>query len=164
MTSGGGQPGARVGRLIERAAPQLRQFANLALPSVLVVYDNIVVNGQRPRGGYSIHLESSFIDFGMYGLQTVVCKVVQTPVAPRLVPVSDGRGGERQMTEDERVYISAVAVLQEHHESRDPYLVTYHNYFACRPLPPAALRGGDDRHFEKPSHPNTSPQEWREIL
>jgi hypothetical protein len=67
------------------------------------------------------------------------------------------------MTEKERVYISALAAMYEHPETSQPFLCVYHNYFAEIPLPPEIFRGTNDRHFRKPVHPNTSPQEWEEV-
>jgi hypothetical protein len=73
----------------------------------------------------------------------------------------DGRGGKRQMTKDERKYISAVAVLYKDNDAA-PYIVTYHNFFASEPLPFDVFAGTRDKHFVKPSHPNQTPQEWIE--
>ena len=161
-TSGGGVPGSRVFGHIKKAAPQLKRFADRSLPCVLVLFDNIVVEGLRPRAG-CIHLDPSFIDFGMYGLETVVLGQGSEAPTDRLVHIADGRGGRRQMTEDARAYISAVAVLREEPESAEPFLLTYHNYFGRVPLSATELRGPLDHHFRKPSHPDHCPQTWEEI-
>jgi hypothetical protein len=68
------------------------------------------------------------------------------------------------MTEDSRRYVSAVQVLQESIDTGEPFLATFHNYFALRPLPRTVFRGPLDRHFVKPHHPNESPQAWDEDL
>jgi len=161
-TTGGGRPGARTFSVIKRAAPQLKRFADRGLPCVLVLFDNIVIDGMRPRAG-CIHLESSFIDFGMYGLQAVHLSPESPEPGSRLVQVADGRGGRRQMTDDARVYIGALAVLYEHPETSEPLLYVYHNYFAEVPLSPQIFRGPHDRHFRKTRHPDESPQEWQDV-
>jgi hypothetical protein len=156
-TTGGGTPGARAASQIKAAAPQLKSLSHLGLPSSLVLFDNIVVDGRRPRAG-CIHLEPSFIDFGMYGLQAVHLQL--DPADGHVVSSTDGRGGRRQITQDIRRYVSAVAVL---YEAPEPHVYVYHNCFANIPLSLAALRGPLDRHFEKPTHPDASPQQWREV-
>jgi hypothetical protein len=161
-TMGGGTPGARTFSVIKRAAPQLKSFANRGLPCVLVLFDNIVVDGMRPRAS-CVHLEPSFIDFGMYGLQAVRLRPESPEPGSRFVHIGDGRGGRRQMTEDDRVYVSALAVLGEHHNSSEPFLCVYHNYFARLPLALEVFRGPHDRHFCKPAHPNELPQTWEEV-
>lgn len=153
-TLGGGTPGRRVFELIRRAAPQLKRYANRRLPSVLVTYNNIVLDGYQ---GGTKHLTPSFIDFGMYGLQTVLI-APDADGGPHYVPVGIGRGGRRQMTPEDRDYISAVAVLGP--PETGPSVVIYHNYFAAVPLPSEMFRGGMDQHFRKPGHPNQTPQMW----
>jgi len=157
-TTGGGRPGARIFSIIKRAAPQLKRFAEKNVPCVLVLFDNIFIDGMRPRGR-CIHLESPFIDFGMYGLQTVDL----TQEGDKHVHIREGRGGHRQLTGDARVYISSLVVLNGKPESSEPFLYVYHNYFARIPLPQGIFRGPNDRHFRKPTHPNESPQAWEEI-
>ena len=160
-TSGGGRPGSRVFSIIKRAAPQLKHFSYQHLPGVLVLFDNIVIDGMRPRAG-CIHLQSSFIDFGMYGLQTVHL-TTESPEPGSQLSYGNGRGGRRQMTQDARDYISAVAVLYEHPETYEPFLYIYHNYFARIPFPFDICRGPYDRHFRKPDHPDNCPQKWEEV-
>lgn len=161
-TSGGGRPGSRVFSIIKRAAPQLKHFSYQHLPGVLVLFDNIVIDGMRSRAG-CIDLNSSFIDFGMYGLQTVHLTTESPEPRSRLIRCGDERGGHRQMTEDARNYISAVAVLYEHPETCEPLLYIYHNYFTHTPLPFDIFRGPYDRHFRKPDHPDNCPQKWEEV-
>jgi hypothetical protein len=160
--SGTTNPGDRAARHIKEAAPQLKRQATADAPGVLVLYDNIVVDGFRPWG-HSKHLCSSFIDFAMYGYQTVNLQLLPSADGVRVIDAGDGRGGRRRLTTDERTYISAVAVLHEEPESGDPFLVTYHNYFARWALATTAFRGGRDRHFRKAIHPDGSPQEWEEV-
>jgi hypothetical protein len=99
----------------------------------------------------------------MYGLQAVYLAPETPDRGSRLMHVGNGRGGRRQMTEDSRVYISAVAVLNEEQGSSQPFLYTYHNYFARIPLPIEVFRGPLDRHYRKPAHPDECPQAWEEV-
>lgn len=162
-TSGGGTPGARVCRHIKKAAPQLKRFAHCSMPCVVVFFDNIVIDGMRPRVR-CIHLDPAFIDFGMHGLGTVILAQETHERGNHLVHVADGRGGRRQMTETDRVYISAVAVLEEEPGSGELFLSTYHNYFASLHLPDTMFRGPLDRHYRKPAHPDCSPQTWEKVF
>jgi len=161
FTIGGGTPGARVFEKMRSAAPQLKAQAGRNIPYVLVLFDNIAGGGWRIGGKY---LDSSMIDFGMYGLQTVLLARESPHPEARLVSVGSGRGGRRQMSEDERVYISAVQVMSESPGvDSEPFVITYHNCFAAIPLPRDIFRGQLDRHFAKPSHPAESPQLWDEV-
>jgi hypothetical protein len=157
-TIGGGKPGRRVQNEIIRAAPQLKQYQTLHVPLVLVLYDNIVIAGERPHIPNKL-LEPSFIDFAMYGLQTEVFARRTASDQYLLEHLGSGRGGKRQTTASERIYISAIAILYQH-ESQTPFLFTYHNYFAEVPLPFRVFSGPNDRHFVKPAHPDQTPQEW----
>jgi hypothetical protein len=152
---GGGMPGARVFDHIKSAAPQLKRHAEPGLPCVLVLYENIVVDGIRVAGKY---LDPAFIDFGMYGLQTVI--LAANPGISDPHTIRSGRGGRRQLTPESRKYISAVQVLQEVRETSEPYILTYHNFYARWPLATTTFDGPNDRHFQKSRHPDASPQEW----
>jgi len=160
-TSGGGRPGSRVQTAIKRAAPQLKKYRRLGIPLVLVLYDNIVVNGIRPHARNGL-LEPSFIDFAMYGLQTEVFKKVPLAQGFALEHSGSGRGGKRQTTETERTYMSAVCVLYENDPS-PLFIYSYHNFFAEVPLPFHIFSGPEDRHFRKPGSPNRTPQEWEVV-
>lgn len=151
-TSGGGTPGRRVRLEIQSGAPQLKEYRDLGIPTALVLYDNIVVNGDRP-GARNVHLEAWQIDCGMYGLQTVRLEM------PSGRWLGDGRGGKRQLTRDQRRYISAICVLYEEFEA----LWVYHNYFASVPFPVSLFNEPQDRHFAKAAHPDTSPQVWQPL-
>lgn len=159
-THGGGTPGARVYEKIRAAAPQLKAKAKSGAPSILVLYNNIAAGEWRVG---SHHLDGSAIDFGMYGLQTALLQ--RSPDEGRWVNVGPGRGERRQMSEDARIYISAVQVLWESPgEVSEPLVFTYHNYFAVVPLSAELFRGPLDRHFRKPAHPDGSPQIWEEVV
>jgi hypothetical protein len=141
----------------------LKAFANRYLPCVLVLYDNIVVNGIRPRAVSQL-LEPSLLDFGMYGLQAVDLSnpgINEAGIDTSII--ANVRDGKRQMTQDSRVYISAVSVLCEDQNGEEPCLYSFHNWFAKIPLPLYLFRGPNDRHFVKPDHPDRCPQQWEKI-
>ncbi len=48
-TTGGGRPGKRIYDHIKSAASQLRTYKDSATPCVLLLYDNIIVDGMRPH-------------------------------------------------------------------------------------------------------------------
>jgi hypothetical protein len=154
-TGGGDRPGRRAHELIKRAARQLGRYRDLGVPCVALLYDNIAVDGYRP-GTPNRHFDPAFIDFGMYGLQTVILSVSREQIRS----IGDGRGGKRQATASERTYLSAVAVLYEGEVPEQNFLVVYHNYFAAHPLPREVFSGRLDHHFRKPGHPDQTPQEW----
>ncbi len=162
-TSGVTEPGKRVFKEIQRGAKQLKKYAHCGLPCVLVLYDNIVVDGIRPRAVSQL-LEPSLLDFGIYGLQTVILSVsCPNDRGDDVRVIANGRGGKRQMTADSRAYISAVSVLCKDQDGGEPYLHSYHNFFANAPLPRHLFRGPKDRHFTKPDYPNKCPQVWDKI-
>lgn len=157
-TSGISQPGKRIYDAITDGAKQLKQFKHHRLPCVLILYDNIVVDGVRLRAVSQL-LEPSLLDFGMYGLQTLTLSVPSPDYRDTDIRVTaNGRGGERRMTGNMRVYISALSVLCEGQNGGEPYLYSFHNWFANIPLPQHLFRGPKDRHFAKPDHPDRCPQ------
>ena len=161
-TLGVEQPGKRIYDEIRRSAGQLKRFANCTLPCVLVLYDNIVVDGVRL--GVSQLMQPALIDFGMYGLQTETLSVPSSDYPDMDIRVTaNGRGGKRQMTPDSRVYVSAVSVLCEGQNGEEPYLYSFHNWFANIPLSRHLFRSARDLHFAKPDHPDKCPQKWVEI-
>jgi len=149
--------GRRVRRAIEDAAPQLKKFRDEHIPTVVFLYDNIVVNGIRPYPR-SPYFNPQQIEWGMYGQHAVDYEV---PVLGSPIYLSDRRGGNRELTNEQRTYVSAVAVLAEGGESAR----YYHNYFATVQLSRAVLDDERDRHFHNPSHPlETAAAGWAELL
>lgn len=154
MTVSNERPGKRIQEKIRKAAPQLRKYRNKKVPLVLVLYDNIVLDGHIPNG----FLEPHLVDFSMYGLQTAV--FIQE--LNELKHIGRGRGGRRQTTPTERTYLSAIAILYEI-DRHSPFLYVYHNYFAEAKLPFEVFSGHKNRHFVKSVHPNYTPQQWTEV-
>jgi hypothetical protein len=162
FTVGGGTPGKRVFEKIKNAAGQLSKHKDSGLPCVLLLYDNIVVDGTRLH--YQNYLlDPCFIDYGIYGLHSVILSKPNSYPAENPRYVGEGRGDKRQLTENQRLYISAVSVLYENQKSGEPFILTYHNFFAKVKLPFDIFSDPYDHHYIKPNHPNLAPQDWVEF-
>jgi len=150
-------PGKRVYGAIKDAAPQLRRYKDEAFPEVLLLYDNIVDDGSWPFGRNE-YLAPLDISAGMFG-----SLVVQVWLHPNEKPtaVNDStHGGKRQLTETERLYIGAVAVLNEATD-QDPIRIDFfHNWFSSKRLRPEYFLHPSDRHFIKAGHPDRTGWEW----
>jgi hypothetical protein len=154
--SGGGIIGSRARRHIRDAADQLKSHRAEALPSVIVLYDNIRFDGARPCFPYA-DLQSFHIDAAMFGFiqATVTLSGGSTQCSK-----PDKAGGSRTATKSEKRYVSAVCVL---YDLSDLFMVTYHNFFAEHPLPVTMFRGPLDAHFAKPTNPDLCPGVWKKI-
>jgi hypothetical protein len=144
--------GARARNHIREAADQLKAHSSDNLPLVIVLYNSI-----RRHGGNFFtpmrHLEAHDIDGAMYGDMVVEVALMNT-----VATSPDRNGGKRTLTQTEKVYISAVAVISD---LDDRTMLIYHNYFATVPLPQDFFIGPDFDHFEKPESPFTTPWQWR---
>ena len=102
--------------MIRDAAPRLRKHNADGLPCVIFALDLT----------WHTHLSDIDIDAAMFGQPLV-----------RLYPdeksADVGHGGGRQMTEDDRVYVSAVCVM----DRRELRLSIYHDPFATQPRAPS---------------------------
>jgi len=156
-TTGGSLDGSRVRGVIHSAARQLKCFRDERIPTVLVLYDNIVVDGIRPYRARCPYFDPTQIEWAMYGRHVAE---FQLPLRGDPIWLGDRRGGKRQLTGESRTYISAVAVLAE----RGEYAWFFHNYFATVPLSRALLNDERDRHFHNPSHPLKHLAGWVELI
>jgi hypothetical protein len=106
--------GKRVRKAIHGAAPQLRRYEDTLLPEVLLLHDNIYDNpkldGHWPfaRNEY---LEPLAIEAAMFGSPQIRFRLNCKRTA--IDSTGSSHGGGRQFTETERLYIGAVAVLNE---------------------------------------------------
>jgi len=152
--AGGTFDGLRIRGAIEKAAGQLRRARTTAQPAVLLLHDNIVVDGVRP---YMVNyvFNPTLLEWGMYGDHVAVFEV---PAHGRAIDCGDKRGGNRQLMPDARNYISAVLLLTRGTDG--PYVWAFHNFFAKTKLPRSAFSGPGDRHFRNPSDPLTGPVGW----
>ncbi len=127
------EPGKRARSSIEDARGQLRPYAEAGVPSVIVLYDNILVDGIRPypNSPFSFSpLSPTDIDIALYGLWQANVRIHQDFKTESL---GDTRSGWRQI--HDRQIISAVCVVYEHPENEGLFIITYHNYWASAPLP-----------------------------
>ena len=154
----------RVGAVCERArshireaAAQLRPYRSEKVPLVVVLYDNIQIDGRRPVFPYA-DLQTSQIDAAMYG-------------AARPQQVCSASGGKRSsrakeesgstLTRAERCYVSAVGVL---YDIPSLFMVTYHNFYATVPLPLPIFSGERDIHLKKAGDPEQTPGAWERVV
>lgn len=153
--AGGFFDGRRLRDAVSKAAGQLKTFRDEGLPSIVVFYDNIVVNGVRPYPRCP-YFDPTQIEWAMYGQHVADYHV---PLHGDPIPLGDRRGGKRVLTERNRLYVSAVAILSEFGE----YAWFFHNYFAAVPLSRAVFHDDRDRHFHNPSNPLQSLAGWDEL-
>jgi hypothetical protein len=162
----GDEPGRRIRGHIEQAEKQFRRYEAERVPCLVVLYDNIVVNGFRPYppGGFMVDMSNPLypyhIDVGMYGLQSVPLRLHQDGQSEC---VGDVRGGKRTLRAGHQDNISAVATLHDYDENYGLFLIVYHNFFAKNPLPKALFAHAKDKQLEKPGDPETSPGQWQPV-
>jgi hypothetical protein len=152
------EPGNRARYLINDARGQLRPYAEAGVPSVAVLYDNIIVDGTRayPSSPWSFSpLSSTDIDVALYGLWQAN---VRLHPGGRAQSLGDTRSRWKLMRD--RQVISAVLVVYEHPEKDDLFVIVYHNFWARVPLPRDVFNGENDRHFAKVSDPDLRPDNW----
>jgi hypothetical protein len=160
----GDEPGRRVRKHIEKAERQLRRYNDQQVPCLVVLYENIIVNGFRPYqpGGFLVDpmhpLFPGNIDVGMYGLQAVRLRIHQDG---RSESLGDVRGGKRTLRFEHQDNISAIVTLHDYAPDYGLFLIVYHNFFAKNPLPKTVFADSKDKHLEKPGHPESCPGEWR---
>jgi hypothetical protein len=152
------EPGKRARSLIEDARGQLRSYAEAGLPSVVVLYDNILVDGKRPypNSPYAFSpIGPTDIDIALYGLWQANVRFHSDGTTE---PLGDTRSKWRRI--HDRQIISAVCVLYEHHETEDLFAITYHNHWASVPLPKNIFVGKYDCHLAKAFNPDLQPNDW----
>ena len=154
----GDEPGRRVRTHIEDAERQLRRYDAANVPTLILLYDNIVVDGFHVHPtDFCIHPLAPYnIDVGMYGLQIANIRLHQDG---RTESLGDTRGDKRTLRHTHRTNVSAVAVLYDYAPDYGLFLIIYHNYYARIPLPKSLFAHAKDRQFEKPD-PQASPGPW----
>jgi hypothetical protein len=152
-------PGKRVQKQIDRSKNQTERFAVRQIPCVIVLYDNIVVNGMRPFYP-NYYLSPTDLVFGMYGELTAT--IVFDKAAGRIIEARREFGKNQNLTAERRQEISAICVLCDFLENVPPCLYTYHNVFATPPrqLSRKIFAGVNDRHFRNPVNGNTFVADW----
>jgi hypothetical protein len=162
----GGENGRRARTHIEDAERQLRRYSDQGVPCLVVLYDNIVVNGFRPNRPEFFPVDvlnplyPYHIDVGMYGLEAQRLRLHQDG---RTELLGDMRGGKRTLRLGHQDNISAVVTLHDYDTNRGLFLIIYHNLFARNPLPRGVFVHSNDTQLEKPSHPEFCPGNWQPI-
>jgi hypothetical protein len=162
----GDKPGRRVRMHIEKAERQLRRYDTQKVPCLVVIYDNIIVNGFRPNppGLFLIDISNPLnpyhIDVGMYGLQVARLRIHQDG---RTESLGDVRGDERTLRFAHQDNISAVATLHDYDLNYGLFLIVYHNFFAKNPLPKSVFTDAKDGQLEKAGDPKSCLGNWRRV-
>jgi hypothetical protein len=146
-----GRIGSRARKHIREAADQLKAHVEEQIPLVIVLYNNI-----RPKEGLfgwpCIYLEPHDISAAMFG-----DRIVHVPLGENTRARPDKYGGGRTLTADQRLYISAVAVISDYNDSSIDF---YHNHFASIPLPRIFFDGPQFDHFIKSRELSARPWAW----
>jgi hypothetical protein len=162
----GDEPGRRVRTHVEDAEKQLRRYDNEQVPCVVILYDNIIVDGFRPypAGGFladpSNPLNPYNVDVGMYGLQAANLRIHQHG---RVESLGDARGGKRTLRNKHQDNISALITLHDYAPDYGLFVIIYHNFFGKTPLSKDVFSNSKDKQLEKPNHPELCPGEWRPV-
>lgn len=151
------EPGKRARSLIEDARGQLRPYVEMGIPSIVVLYDNILVDGTRPGPviDWFGPLGPNDIDMALYGLWKANVRLHPDGKTESL---GDTRSKWRRI--HDRQIISAACVIYEHPEDGSLFTIAYHNYWAAAPLPANIFKGTNDRHLAKDSDPDLQPNPW----
>jgi hypothetical protein len=150
--------GKRVGERIKQA--KRKKFGDAKIPCVIVLYDNIVINGTRPSYP-NFYFSPTDIAFGMYGeLKT---SILFDKTAGKILGTRNELGKNQYLRSDEGRKISAVCLLCDVLENAPPFLYTFHSVFASVPLLRNIFAGPNDKHFRNPIVGNTFETSWVEI-
>jgi hypothetical protein len=150
--------GRRIRRAIEEAAKQLRTRSADGVPTMVIMYDNIIIDSERPAVR-NYNLNADQIEWGMYGQRIVILEITGNS---QIIRSEDRRGGQRQLTADVKTYVSAVGVLTDFPERCT--LTVYHNYFAAVRLPMYAFAADGDTHFVKSADPLAGIEPWQQVV
>jgi hypothetical protein len=150
--------GKRVREKIKQATR--KKYSNPNIPRVIVLYDNIIVNGVRPTYPH-YHFNPADMAFGMYGeLKTTLLYNKQ---AGKIIGTRNELGKNQHLRSDRGREISAVCLLSNLLEDGHPCLYTYHSIFALAPLSRQIFSGQTDKHFKNPSDGKTFETSWVEF-
>jgi hypothetical protein len=150
--------GKRVGEKIKQG--KRKKCLDPQIPRVIVLYDNIVVNGIRPFY-LNFYFNPADIAFGMYGELKVTLLFDKS--AGKIVRTRSGLGKNQYLRSDQGREISAVCLLSDVLENDHPCLYTFHSVFALLPLSRQIFTGSNDKHFRNPVNGNTFVTSWIEF-
>ena len=144
-------PGHRVRKKITDSAPQLKRYAELGKPTLLLLFST---------NQFASHVGPYHIRVAMYGFQTIHYAVPKNrKVSPYVTGESLGKG--KKMTETHNTSISAVAVMSRTHDGT--IVAIYHNKHAKLAIDSAATQSAFPKQYELTElNPNRAP-DWREI-
>ncbi|HTY87322.1 MAG TPA: hypothetical protein VMB80_07645 [Candidatus Acidoferrum sp.] len=153
-------PGKRVRAMLNDATGQTRSSSEQQLPCAVILYDNVIVDGERPRSQNSFFTGFD-IATGMYGqLETVLTFAGQTS---EVIEARNQLGGNRTLRSNKDEQINAVCVLTEDAKLKTPCLWVYHNSFASFPLSRKIFCGAEDKHFKNPGDEDFFRNSWVEF-
>lgn len=140
----------RIRRKIKQCAKQLKAVAKGRCPSVLMLYDDREIK---------IIGNEDFLE-AMYGDEELTLAVPLDGGEPE--PLGVGFGGNRQLTEQQRRYISAVAIMRQKFPG-EWVVVMFHNVFASRPLDPDVASSFADVQYDLTKPKTKEWQNWTRI-
>jgi len=158
----GGTIGRSLGKRVREKVKQgcRKKYPDQQIPRVIVLYDNIIVNGVRPWYP-NFYFSPADIAFGMYGeLKTTV---LYDKRAGKILGTRNELGKNKHLRIDRGQEISAVCLLNDFCEDNQPCIYTYHNVFALLQLSRQVFAGSNDKHFKNPVNENTFETSWIEF-
>ena len=155
--TGGTLKPSRVRRAIAEAADQLKEYRSRRIPLLVVMYDNIIISGERPLIRNYL-FQPTQLEWAMYGLHVVRLNVSGSG---DVTYAGDHRGGGRHFQSEDREYVSAVSVMTDDHSGIN--LNVFHNFLAEHPFPCSFFSGANDHHFRNPSNPLREIVGWAEV-
>ncbi len=141
---------ARIRRKIKQGAKQLKTVAKGRCPSVLMLYDDREIK---------IIDNEDFLE-AMYGDEELTLAVPLNGGKPK--PLGVGFGGNRQLTEQQRLYISAVAIMRQKFPG-EWIVAVFHNVFASRPLDPDVASSFADVQYALTEPKTKEYQDWTRV-
>ena len=140
----------RIRRKIKRGAKQLKAVAKGRCPAVLMLYDNRKIK----------IVDNEDVLNAMYGDEELTLGVPLDGEKP--FPLGVGFGGNRQMTEENRLYISAVAFMRQKYPE-EWIIALFHNVFASEPLDPDVASSFADVQYALTEPKSKAYQNWTRI-
>lgn len=140
----------RIRRKIKQGAKQLKAVAKGRCPAVLMLYDN--------REMKIINTED-FLE-AMYGDEELTLSVPLEGGKP--LPLGVGFGGNREMTDQQRLYLSAVGLMRQKFPG-EWVVALFHNVFASEPLDPDVASKFTDVQYALTEPKSKAYQDWTRI-
>ncbi|HXC02508.1 MAG TPA: hypothetical protein VNU49_07625 [Opitutaceae bacterium] len=140
--------GSRIHEKLNSASGQLRKHAAEGLPTIVILYDNISVGGQRVFFPYgSRHLTESDIDAGMFG--EIGTPFIKTENTWEVGSAAHTINKSIQSSTNKGHHFSAVAVMIPHTETTSACFRIFHSPLAKVKLSKSVFPDSPDAHFFK---------------